>query len=122
MAVLSQMTEIPSQKSGHRPAWIMLEVQRDRVANLNAFIRDVRGEELKWAEIPGITIARRTYYFENSGHDLVEFDFIKEPEHLFARQVFLRSGSCVLNFMLNTQQESDQARFDEFLKSIRIEP
>src|SRR5262245_2645483 len=122
VANVCQMIETASAKeSGHGPAWIVLEVQRGRVANLNTFIRDVRREDAKWAALPNFTITRPTHLSRIAGIDMVEFEFVKEPQHLLSRQVYLRTETCVLHFLLNTETERDLPRFDEFLSSIRLE-
>jgi len=121
VAVVCEMIESTSSKETHGPAWIMLEVQRGRIADLNTFVRDVRREELKWAEFPNFEIIRPTHLARIAGIDMVEFEFVKEPQHLIARQVYLRTDTCVMHFLLNTEVESDRPRFDEFLNSIRLE-
>jgi hypothetical protein len=122
VANVCQMIEATSSKeTGHGPAWIVLEVQRGRIANLNTLIRDVRREEAKWAELPNFTITRRTHLVRTAGFDSVEFEFVKEPQNLRARQVYLRTDVCVLHFLLNTEVESDLGRFDEFVNSIQLE-
>jgi hypothetical protein len=121
VAVLCQMVESTSSKeSSHGPAWIMLEVQKGTIANLSMLIREVRREQEKWAAMPGFQIVRTTHVSRIAGLDLVEFEFIKEPQHLSARQVYLWTGTWVLHFLLNTEVEGDRRRFDDFLNSIRV--
>ena len=87
--------------AGGSPSTIILEVQRDSLQDLNALVLGVRRNEARWKEVPHVRIVQSTHRISRAGLDMVEFDFVEEPQNLVSRQVFLRSGSFILNFMLN---------------------
>lgn len=114
-----QMTS--SQQSQPDQATIILEVQRNAIPDLNAFVLEVRRNEAKYSKIPNIQIIRSTHISHISGLEMVEFEFVEYPQELISRQVFLRNGPFIMNFMLNGHNDVDRALFETFLRSIRIQ-
>ncbi len=123
MAILSQIMLTPkSPQPGRMPSSITVKAQHYWARNLNAFIRDIRQHEAKKLTIPNSRIIQQTHHSNIAGIDLVEFEYEIVPQHFFSRQVYLRAGPFMLNFMLDTVNEADRRLFDEFLKSIRLDP
>ena len=122
VAFLSRMTYAQLPQEPVRPPWfILIEIQRDTTADLNEFIMNIRNNERHWAAVPNVRILRPTHSLRIGSLDLVEFDFVEEPQGLVSRQVYLKTGSLILNFMLNSEVSSDNRLFDEFLNGIRLE-
>ncbi len=120
-AILSRMVlPVQPNESQRAPTSVIIEVQREHVKDLNQLFFNVRQQEKKWADIPNITITQHTRHSQIGGIDSVQFEFVEEPGHLMSRQVYFRSGQFVLNFMLNTDRDSERPLLEEFLKSVRL--
>jgi len=122
MAILSRIEFAPGTSGPARgTSAIVFEVLRDRIRDLNSFIREVRVRELDLSREAHLQVVRHTFHRRLAGFDLVEFEYVEELAHRRGRQVYLQTGSYLLHFSFITHQDEDRWLFDEFLKSIRSE-
>jgi hypothetical protein len=88
--------------------------------SLGRTLGSVRQMEASYRAMPGVRIVQPMRFYQRENADFIEFDLIDETHRIYYRHVFFRSGENRLDFVLTTPGEHASARFDEFIRSIRI--
>lgn len=110
----------PDSKNGI-PSLITVEVEHDRSRVLNRFVRLVRSRELNLSTFPNIKLTQRTRDLQINGLHMVEYEFFEDRQKFYSRNVHLQAGKYILTFIMNSSVEADRERFDEFLRTIRVD-
>lgn len=125
VATVCRMTPATQTQEMNRVRWsIVLQIQRYRLPEFNAFIVNVRRMERNWTGIPNIKVIRSTHVVTFGGHDFAEFDLLDKSKGVVSRHVCLKRGDFLLDVIMNLGVESDERLFndfDDFLNSFRIE-
>lgn len=121
MAIISRIVVSRSTRDRATTS-IVIGVQYSPLADFNSLLLDVGRQEATWTANPNRKIVQKTHPVKTANIEAAEFEFVEEPQHLMSRQLYVRSGDYVLNFMLNTEDDADRSLFDKFLNSINLEP
>lgn len=123
LAVISQMTRYPRSRNASTPPWsIILEIQRNGTNDSNNFISSIRSIEATFAKTPNTKILQPTHELKSGRLNMLEFVAVNVAQGMVSRRIYLKNGDFVLNFMLNTEAESNHQLFNEFIESIKVEP
>lgn len=100
--------------------WIQVQVLPLRFPRCNVVVMNLRRFESDYEAEHGVKITRPTLLSRSGNHDIAEFEFENETDRSFTRQVYVRSGACLVNLVLHSTHDEDRPRFERMVGSIRV--